>query len=188
MPFPIVPAAAIALTELAPSLIKWLMPENKKETKSTPYEVATKVIDIAHKVSGIHDSETAINALKKDPKLLLEFQQNVARFEKDLVEAETNDRESARKRDIALLALGRRNLRADIMVVCAAVGLIACLVSLSVFKGDLPGEAVGIISTVAGIFGACLKDAYAFEFGSSRGSKDKDFALFGEEVSKLKSI
>jgi hypothetical protein len=38
----------------------------------------------------------------------------------------------------------------------------------------LPGEAVGIISTVAGIFGACLKDAYAFEFGSSRGSKEKD--------------
>jgi len=35
----------------------------------------------------------------------------------------------------------------------------------------------GIISTVAGIFGACLKDAYAFEFGSSRGSKEKDMTV-----------
>jgi hypothetical protein len=33
---------------------------------------------------------------------------------------------------------------------------------------------VGIISTIAGIFGACLKDAYTFEFGSSLGSKQKD--------------
>ena len=36
---------------------------------------------------------------------------------------------------------------------------------------------VGIISTVAGIFGACLRDAFQFEFGSSRGSRDKDELL-----------
>jgi hypothetical protein len=52
-----------------------------------------------------------------------------------------------------------------------------CLGSLAFFKETLPGEAVGIISTIAGIFGSCLKDAYAFEFGSSRGSKAKDAAV-----------
>lgn len=81
-----------------------------------------------------------------------------------------------------MLALGRSNLRADIMVVSAALGLIACLSSLAVFKGELPGEAVGIISTISGIFGACLKDAYAFEFGSSRSSKNKDLRLLAEEI------
>jgi len=60
------------------------------------------------------------------------------------------------------------------MVVSAAMGLVMCLASLAFYSEALPGEAVGIISTVAGIFGACLKDAYAFEFGSSRGSKEKD--------------
>jgi hypothetical protein len=30
---------------------------------------------------------------------------------------------------------------------------------------------------IAGIFGACLKDAYTFEFGSSRGSKEKDDSI-----------
>jgi hypothetical protein len=54
------------------------------------------------------------------------------------------------------------------------MGLILCLLSLAYFAQDLPGEAVGILSTIAGIFGSCLKDAYAFEFGSSRGSKEKD--------------
>ena len=108
----------------------------------------------------------------------------MADLETELRQVETEDRQSARQRDIALLALGRRNLRADIMVVCAAMGLIACLVSLAVFKENLPGEAVGIISTIAGIFGACLKDAYAFEFGSSRGSKTKDMALLSDEFGK----
>ena len=60
------------------------------------------------------------------------------------------------------------------MVVGAVLGLVACLVSLIWFRTGLPGEAVGIISTIAGIFGACLRDAFQFEFGSSRGSREKD--------------
>ena len=61
-----------------------------------------------------------------------------------------------------------RNKRINIMVVGAALGLIFCLLVLTTYKNDLPGEIVGIVSTIAGIFGACLKDAYGFEFGSSR--------------------
>jgi hypothetical protein len=60
------------------------------------------------------------------------------------------------------------------MVFSAAFGLVMCLFSLAFYSDVLPGEAVGIISTIAGIFGSCLKDAYSFEFGSSRGSKIKD--------------
>lgn len=67
--------------------------------------------------------------------------------------------------------------RADVMVLGAVLGLIACLASLVWFRTGLPGEAVGIISTVAGIFGACLRDALQFEFGSSRGSRDKDTVI-----------
>ena len=84
------------------------------------------------------------------------------------------DRQSARERDIAIAQAGRRNVRADVMVLSAAVGLVACLWTLTSYAGKIPGEAVGIISTIAGIFGSCLKDAYTFEFGSSRGSREKD--------------
>lgn len=78
-----------------------------------------------------------------------------------------------------------KNKRLTLMVIGAAIGLAFCLIILTTYKGDLPGEVVGIISTVAGIFGACLKDAYSFEFGSSRGSKDKDDRLSNAIIEKL---
>ena len=69
------------------------------------------------------------------------------------------------------------DVRADVMVALDVVGLIACLVILALYRQALPGEAVGIISTVAGIFGACLRDAHQFEFGSSRSSQAKDATI-----------
>lgn len=83
----------------------------------------------------------------------------------------------ARARDVEMAKLGRHNTRADVMVLSAAVGLLACLLSLVVYKEKIPPEAVGIISTIAGLFGACLKDAFTFEFGSSRSSLNKDATI-----------
>ncbi|MCR5224469.1 MAG: hypothetical protein K6C34_00100, partial [Alphaproteobacteria bacterium] len=57
---------------------------------------------------------------------------------------------------IGIINAYNRNKRLNIMVIGAAVGLIFCLLILTSYKGDLPGEVVGIISTVSGIFGACL--------------------------------
>lgn len=72
---------------------------------------------------------------------------------------------------------GYQNRRADIMVVLDVVGLIVCLLVLAVMRKDLPPEVVTLVSTVAGIFGLCLRDAHTFEFGSSRGSREKDQIL-----------
>ncbi len=85
-----------------------------------------------------------------------------------------NKQEFNNANNIGVINAYSRNKRLNIMVASAALGLVFCLLMLTSYKGDLPGEVVGIISTVSGIFGACLKDAYSFEFGSSRGSKDKD--------------
>ncbi len=52
-----------------------------------------------------------------------------------------------------------------------------CWVGGVVGGGRSAGEAGGSMSTVAGMFGAWLKDALAVEFGSSRGSKEKDAVL-----------
>jgi len=35
----------------------------------------------------------------------------------------------------------------------------------------------GVLMTIVGVLIACMKDVYAFFFGSSKGSKDKDDAL-----------
>jgi hypothetical protein len=174
MAFPFM-AAAVALTEMVPIISRWF--SNTEEGSASTQMIATKVVDIAKKVTGCKDPMSAVEALQKDSKLLLDFQRDIIRLDQDLEKSYLRDRQDARARDVAMATAGRYNVRADIMVIAAALGLIFCLLSLTCYQGALPGEAVGIISTVAGIFGGCLKDAYSFEFGSSRGSKNKDLTV-----------
>lgn len=133
-------------------------------------------------VLGVGNTPDAVaEAVKNNPDAALKLQQLANDREKELlqvhlaaVQAEYADAASARARDIEIIKSGKSNTRADVMVAGAVLGLVACLVVLVLFQGTIPGEAVGIIATVAGVFGSCLKDAYGFEFGSSRGSKEKD--------------
>jgi hypothetical protein len=166
MAFPII-AAALGLAGFAPIIARWLGGDQA-------HEVATKVVDIAQKVTGTLDPVEAIQRLQNNTDMVSAFQKAVIQVEAEIELAVMKDRQDARLRDVALVNAGRSNVRADVMVIAAAVGLMLCLASLACFSEALPGEAIGIISTISGIFGACLKDAYTFEFGSSRGSKEKD--------------
>lgn len=161
---------AFGLAQVAPSILRWLTGKEKAEA------AAQQVVKIAEQVTGRADPKI-LEALQADPALVLQFRQVLATQESKFDKAYFADRADARVRDVKLHQAGHRNTRADLMVVGAVVGLIACLVALVSFRDGLPGEAVGIISTVAGIFGACLRDAFAFEFGSSRGSREKDELL-----------
>ncbi|WP_010297199.1 hypothetical protein [Candidatus Odyssella thessalonicensis] len=171
-------SAAVSLAQFIPSIARWLAGEKAEE-------VAENVLDIAKRITGIEDSTDIIQLLREQPEVVIEFQKAILNLEAEMELSTMRDRQDARLRDMAFIKAGKSNLRADIMVISAAGGLISCLVSLAYYSDFLPGEAVGIISTVAGIFGSCLKDAYAFEFGSSRESKMKDTtmaALFEREL------
>lgn len=176
MSFPFL-ALAQTLSEFIPILGHWIGGEDGER-------VAQKAVNIAQSITGEKEADRILRALSSDPKRLIDFQQAILKMahERDL--SFYKDRESARLRDMALAQAGRSNLRADIMVISAALGLIICLITITLYRTNLPGEAVGIISTIAGIFGSCLKDAYAFEFGSSRGSKLKDNKLSALALSK----
>lgn len=166
MAFPFI-AAALGLAEFAPMIARWMSGDQAEN-------VAHQVLDIAKKVTGQEDHTTAAKALSENSLLVAEFQKELIRIDAEFEIQLLQDRRNARERDIAISQAGRRNVRADIMVLSAAIGLVTCLWTLTCYAGTLPGEAVGIISTIAGIFGSCLKDAYTFEFGSSRGSREKD--------------
>lgn len=86
------------------------------------------------------------------------------------------DVQSARSRDIAYLAAGKDNKRADWMVALAVVGLIVCVTAAVIMKihGDLDTGSATLLTTFASYFGLSLRDAYSFEFGSSRSSRTKD--------------
>lgn len=172
MAFPYLPLA-IALSEFAPLISRWIGGEESENQ-------AREIVKIAQRVTGVKDPPDILDNLRNDPTLVIKLQQAIAESESSLELALLQDRQSARRRDIILQRSGSTNIRADIMVVAAAVGLVSCLITITIYRQNLPGEAVGIISTIAGIFGSCLKDAYAFEFGSSRGSKQKD-----SEIRKL---
>jgi hypothetical protein len=140
--------------------------------------VAEKVVGVAQTVTGAKTPEEALKMLRDNAQLAQQFNLAVLSADTELEKVFLGDRQDARDRDVEVRKLaGGRNTRADVMVIGVVVGLITCVGVLVFFRKDIPGEAVGIISTVAGIFGACLRDAFQFEFGSSRGSKEKDAAL-----------
>ena len=166
MPFPII-ASALGLAQFAPVIAKWLG-GNQAE------QMAEEVVQVARRVTGHEDPIQMMQLLRENSLLVAEFQKSMMEIEARQELAFLEDRQSARLRDVAFIQGGHKNTRADIMVISAAFGLVSCLGCLTLYSGHMPGEATGIISTIAGIFGACLKDAFAFEFGSSRGSKEKD--------------
>jgi hypothetical protein len=162
--------AALSLAQITPKIATWLS-GTKAET------ISRKIVDIAKEITNTNDELKAIEKIRADRHMHMLFQKALINSEREIELAIIKDKENARYRDIAIINSGKRNKRADVMVVSAALGLIACLCFICLYQKELPGEVVGIVSTIAGIFGSCLKDAYNFEFGSSRGSKEKDHTM-----------
>lgn len=164
---------ALALAQFAPSLLRYFGVGEKSAS------VAEKAIEIAKQVTGTPTGPEAIEALRQNAQLAHDFNLAVLKMDGDLELAFLDDRKDARDRDVKLHQAGYQNKRADLMVLFDVVGLVSCLIVLSLFRKDIPGEVVGLLSTIAGIFGLCLRDAHQFEFGSSRGSREKDGLMAG---------
>lgn len=167
---PLIPIA-LALATFVPDIVRWITGSRDAEA------IAGRVVDVAKSVTGLDDAGAALAAIRSDPEKALAFRLAVMQRAVEFEQLYYADLQNARARDIEFLRAGHRNWRADIMVMSAATGLVVCLAVLILLRGELPGEAVGIISTISGIFGSCLKDAFTFEFGSSRGSAEKTEAL-----------
>lgn len=166
---------ALSLAQFAPSLLRYFGVGEK------PVAIAEKVIGIAQAVTGKENAQSALSALQADPALAQEFNLAVLRADTELEQAYLADRKDARARDVALRQAGYANRRADLMVIADVAGLIACLVALSLYRTEMPSEVAGLLTTIATLFGLCLRDAHQFEFGSSRGSREKDVLLGGNK-------
>ena len=164
-------SAALALANVVPALMRWFGAGDKSTA------VAEKVVEIAKAVTGAPNAEAAVAAIQNEAAFAHQFRVAVLAAETELDRAYLADRQSARARDVELHKAGYVNRRADVMVFMDVVGLIACLVVLTLMRAELPTEAVTLLSVIAAIFGNCLRDAHQFEFGSSRGSKEKDLLL-----------
>lgn len=162
-------SVAFGLAQFAPQIIKWITGSDKAA------DAATAVVEIAETVTGRKGSD-ALDALKADPALVLQFRQSVMAQEADLDKAYLADRADARKRDAVFITAGTRNYRADFMFFLA-VAMIAALVWL-VWKDPSINEYMkGIFTLVLGRFLGYLDNIYNFEFGSTRASKAKDVTI-----------
>ncbi|RQO63146.1 hypothetical protein DBR47_00810 [Paucibacter sp. KBW04] len=169
----------MGLAQFAPSLMRYF------GAGATSTAVAEQVVGIAQAVSGGKTPEEALAAIRQDSEMQLAFQAKVLASNDAMEQAYLADVQNARARDTEFIKRGMHNVRADVMVAMDVVGLIACLAVLTFFRKDIPGEVVGLLSTIAGIFGLCLRDAHQFEFGSSRGSRDKD-QIQAEQLKQLR--
>jgi hypothetical protein len=160
---------AMGLAQFAPQVIRWVTGSDKVE------QAAGTVLEIAQAVTGKQGPD-ALEAIKLDPAMAMQFRQAVIASEAELDKAFLVDRQDARKRDTKFLEMGKRNYRADFMFFLAVV-MIGGLVWI-VWKDQAVNEYVkGIFTLVLGRFLGYLDNIYNFEFGSTRSNKAKDATI-----------
>ncbi len=160
---------AMGLSQFVPGIIKWISGSDKAA------DAASKIVSIAEVVTGKQGPD-ALDAIKADPALVLQFRQAVAAQEADLDKAFLADRADARKRDAVFIQTGTRNYRADIMFVLAVA--VTCGLVWLIWKDPGINEYVkGIFTLVLGRFLGYLDNIYSFEFGTTRASKSKDATI-----------
>ncbi len=185
LPF-LIPVAAQIASEFLPSLVGKLGGDNAEA-------VAESVVDVAATAAGVpesRDPSEILERLRQDARAQADLKIRLAEIENREEERVLEDRLSARMRSLEIEKGGRRNYRADLMLMLSFTGLIGC-VAAAVWpypEGRALGTPeIGLLTTVAGVLLKMLSDAFAFEFGSSQGSKAKD-ALIARFQDQLRDL
>lgn len=165
-----IPIAATLLATLAQNGLGLLSSAIQAKGK----EVVEKAIGVQIPDDPSPESVVALRQAQFDhEERLLELGIEKAKQDLEAFKEEVKDRDSARNRDSVFLRMGKHNWRADIMVLIAALA-VAGLVFLVWKSPDLPEYVKGIVTLVLGRFLGYLDNIYNFEFGTTRGSQNKD--------------
>jgi hypothetical protein len=164
-----IPALIGGLIQIVPSIVRLI--GGDKAGKA-----ADKVMAVAEEITG-QKGDAAVKAIAADPTLALTFERALMDQESKFYELQLIDVQNARARDVDLRKLGQRNWRGDAMVIAAFAAVIAIIWLLSVGKIGESSAAAGCAIAVCGMFARNIGTVFDFEFGSSRGSRDKDELL-----------
>lgn len=99
--------------------------------------------------------------------------EELSRIAADLDKAYLADRQNARSRDTSLRQAGYHNYRADAMLALAFASLVTIIFLINGNAAIKP-EVLAIFNMAVGALLKMISDGFQFEFGSSRGSKEKD--------------
>ena len=165
----LVPAAIAIASEFFPVLATKLGGKRGRQ-------VAEHVIQVAATVAGTPkdaDPREIIAALKEDEAKVAEVRLRLEELDQDEHQRIVDDRMDARRYQASIGP--RARLRGTLMLLGVVAGLVAII--LATFRGGTDPAALALLTTIAGALLKMLSDAFAFEFGSSLGSKDKDATI-----------
>lgn len=148
---------AMGLAQFAPGIVRLLSGSSKAG------EVAQKVVDVAEAVTG-HTGPAAIEALKADPALVIQFRQAMAEIDADLEKAYLADRQQAR-------VAHRDHWMPWVLTLTLAI-MVGLMVG-GLFMLPTPPENREVVYLIAGQLIGSFATAVAYWLGSSRGSAMK---------------
>ena len=198
MVLPLIPLASTLIplvADLAPSVVRFLVGDKAAETTEKVAETTKNVTEAANKVADVIESvtqtdvstpegiETVRKKIAEDPELRSKLEIELSRIDLELERIELEreqayiaDTQNARAMAIKRRDAGGSDTRANIMLISAFVAVIA-IVALLILVPSVPEAVAGFVIGIGGMFARNIGSAFDFEFGSSRGSKDKDTKL-----------
>lgn len=142
--------------------------------KEVAPDIAGGILSTAGNLTGIELLTKAGELIDKDPELTQEDKINLLeklQHEKEIYALEVQDRDSARKREIAFTQSGKRDW---FMYVVGSVGLIVLIIMIyALIWRDIPERNHDLFVHGLGIIEGVAVSIFAYYFGSSKGSKDK---------------
>lgn len=135
--------------------------------------VAETVLNMGGLLTGETDPEQIAARLEADTQLQHEFRMQALQIEAELAALDHKNTADARARDVAIRAAGGDNLRADVLAYGILASWVALLVMVLFFRVPDPWTQ-SVFDMSFGALTMRLADVVNFEFGSSRGSKNKE--------------
>ncbi len=163
---------AMGLAQVAPGIIKWMTGSDKAA------EAAGKVVDIAKAVTGKDSGDEALDAIKADPNLALQYRLAVMANETELDRAYLQDVADARKQTISLAEIGSSIAwGAPVVSVLIVGGYFYCIYLLFMAKADMPANNFQLLSVMFGALSIAFGQVCNYWLGSSAGSKKSGDAI-----------
>lgn len=165
----LVPAAVTIASRFFPSLLGKLVGDRAER-------IAQVVVNTAAGAAGVAPNASTSEIVEKlagSPEAQTQLRLSLAQVERETYELEIKELQSARQSQER-----RGQERGNWMLSGVIIGLIACVLAVATGGVTEPGV-LALVTTIAGALLKMLSDAFAFEFGSSRGSKEKDAQIEG---------
>ncbi len=195
MPLPLALASSLIplVADVLPPMVRFLVGDPAADSVKRTTDAATKIAKEVSRVVGQPvetpaQVEEARAILAADPALLVQLRSELARVDAELARIEL-ERDKAYLADVQHARESqeqRGEKRGNLMLIAAFVSIIA-IVALVALVENLNQTVLGFIIGIGGMFARNIGSAFDFEFGSSRGSKNKEQVL-GTELRKAQRV